>query len=100
MKKKQLEAEIDSIMQEATTLQKEAELEMSTADFLRNEAKKLMKKIDSDGVSFEEKEQIYKQMLSLQGRLESEIRAFNKNMPKLSNLEKKLNNLKHQMVEE
>ena len=100
MKRKRLEAEIDSVMQEAANLQREAELEMSTAHFLRNEAKKLMRKMDSEDISFEEKEQIYKQMTALQGRLESEVRAWNNSLPKLDNLEKKLDNLKHQIVEE
>jgi hypothetical protein len=93
MKKEILEKELLKVLADANELQERAELEAQTAQFLGNEADKLMAKMKDDNTPFEQKEQISKQMDALHKRMQHEIASFENDIPKLEALDKRMNEL-------
>lgn len=94
MKKEALEKELFTVLEEAQQLQEKSEMVLATAEFLRNEGDKLMRKFDDSSVSYEEKELIGKQMDALKLRVDHELRSFEADCPRLNYLENRLQELK------
>ena len=94
MKKEILEKELIKVLADAKDLQDKAELEMQTAEFLKNEADKLMAKMADNSIPYDEKEQISKQMEALHTRMQHEIRSFEAGIPKLEALDNRMKELK------
>lgn len=94
MKKEEIEKQLVAVLEEANRLQEKCEIEMATAEFLKNEADKLLIKMSDESLTFDEKELLSKQMTAMHGRLESEVRRFEDGALQLIVLEKKLDYLK------
>lgn len=67
---------------------------MKTAEFLKNEADKLLVKREDDSLTFEQREELSKQMEAMHKRLNREVRQFENGAIQLQVLEKKLDYLK------
>ena len=94
MKRKELEKELLKVLDDAKDLQTASELHLATADFLRKEGNKLMKKADDPTLPYDQKEEVTKQMIALKKRLESELIAREKDTPKIMVLDDRFNELK------
>ena len=93
MKKEILEKELNKVLADANELKERADLEARTAQFLGNEADKLMANMKDDSIPFEQKEEISKQMDALHQRMRLEIAAFENDIPKLEALDKRMDEL-------
>ena len=94
MKRDNLEKELLKVLDDAKTLHEASELHLATADFLRKEGNKLMKKWDDPTLSYDQREELSKQLAALKKRLESELAMREKDSPKIIALENKFNHLK------
>lgn len=93
MKKEILEKELLKVLADANELKERADLEAATAEFLGQEADKLMAKMQDDSIPFDQKEAIAKQMDALHRRMQVEIAAFENDIPKLEALDTRMNEL-------
>lgn len=100
MKKEQLELEVNKLVQELYNLEKTANLEKETSEFLANEAQKLIDKSKVEGISLEEQETICKQMDALHIRMRLEEASMFKNRIRLVELAERFNYLKTVTVQE
>ena len=100
MKKEDLEKELKKVLEEALKLQSISELQLATAAFLRGESQKLMAKMDDPSLSYEQKEEVGKQMLALQKRLEREVLILENDIPKMEALAHRMEELKLVKVED
>lgn len=94
MKKEDIEKQLIEVLKEADCLQEKCEIEMKTAEFLKNEADKLLIKREDESLTFEQREELSKQMEAMHGRLNREVRQFENGALQLQALEKKLDYLK------
>ena len=99
MKKEILEKELKKVLDEAFNLQAVSELQLATVVFLHREADKLMAKMDDLTLPYDEKEEVTKQMSALQKRLENEMGILENDIPKMTALESRLNELNQIQVE-
>jgi hypothetical protein len=100
MKKENLEKQLKEVLEEALKLQSSSELQLATAAFLRGESKKLMAKMDDPMLPYDQKEEVGKQMIALQKRLECEVLILENDIPKMVALEKRMSELKAVKVED
>ena len=98
MKKVDIEKQLVAVLEEANRLQEKSEVEMATAQFLQEQADKLLAQKDDESLTFEEREKLSKQLEAMYCRLQFEIKQFENGALQLMVLEKKLNYLK-QLVE-
>jgi flagellar assembly factor FliW len=100
MKKEILEKELQKVLDEALKLQSASELQLATVVFLHKEADKLMAKMEDPILPYDEKEEVTKQMSALQKRLEHEMGILENDIPKMTALESRLNELNQIQVED
>lgn len=92
MKRDILEKELLKVLDDAEKLKTTCEMELSTAEFLRKEANKLME--NAYKAPFDEKEDILNKLNALYGRIQHEIRSWEAGEEKLVVLDKRMNKLK------
>ncbi len=92
MKKANFEKNLKTILIEAQKFKEKSELEKVRASFLGKEADNLMAKYNNE-TSPDKREEIGKQMIALQGRIEHEVRLFEKGVLELKSIESRLDEL-------
>jgi hypothetical protein len=94
MKKEDIEKQLIAVLSEADRLQEKSEIELKTAEFLKDEADKLLIKMEDKTLGFQERELLSKQMEAMHARLNREVKQFESGALQLQALEKKLDYLK------
>lgn len=100
MKKAQMETEVTNLIQALIKLEETANLEKDTAEFLANEAQKLVVQSKKEGLTFEEQDNICKKMDALHNRMILEQTSMLKNKVRLKELTEKFAYLKSLPIEE
>ena len=100
MKKEQLQIELNTLLAEASKLERQAIVENETITFLGDEADKILIKSQDESLSLEERELICKQMATLLRRIQIENDFLAKDMKQLSDLSEKLNYYSTLIIEE
>ena len=94
MKKQLLEKELEKLLVDVNEHQKKCDLELATAEFLRNEADKLLATIKNPNTNDKKKVDLLKKMESLQRRIVIEQNIVERGIAKLSILERKMESIK------
>ena len=100
MKKENLEKQFKEVLEEALKLQSSSELQLATAAFLRGDSKKLIAKMEDPTLSYEQKEEVNKQIFALQKRIEREVLILENDIPKMVALENRMSELKLIKIED
>lgn len=85
--------ELNKITNELESIEKSMVIETKSIVFLGSQADMLIKRANSNTISMDEKEQIYKQMDALQARMKLEERMISSRGKKADELEKRFNEL-------
>lgn len=96
MKKEELKAKLLEVSNDAAILQERCAIELQTAQFLRNEASKLLAKKEDPSLTPEEQTEILKQIEALYGKLMNESKSFQKGMMEVAKLNERFEELKKQ----
>jgi hypothetical protein len=94
MKKENLEKELQTVLKEAQEFQEKLELDLATVYFLGKESDKLMSKWNDATLLYDQKEEVSKQIIALQKRIEYEIKMREHDTSKILALDNKFNQLK------
>lgn len=93
MNQQEIEKELLLILQQAQKLQESTDLQSATTEFLRKECEKLEERAKNENLSFQETELLSKQLVAMQARIVSEVEIIEKEIPKMDELQKKIDHL-------
>lgn len=93
MKRKDLENELQTLLEKLEMLKEESELNLFTSIFLGNEVDKLMDKANDLTLPYDEREKVVRQLIALEKRLKTELLLHDEGVDKLKALENRVNEL-------
>lgn len=97
MKKEEIEKQVTIILEKVNALEERCKIELATANFLREEADKLISRYNNENIGYEEKNNLSKQMESLYVRIQREIRSFEKSVAELDEVENEFDKLRSEL---